>query len=258
MIGIGFNHCSEINSNYLIESLNINHKLVDHYIHIDKEKNWEFVCFYLVHFRAACEVEAFRLFYQFIILRQELYNMISTKGYPLSKRGSNKPSVRSRLFHWTDAEIRFVKRATKRITSGEYTQSYMENNNLNFSEADGSKTTLQQVQYELNRLVRTFDETIIWIDMCKVFEKTPITVKGSFRFKLKHIGNAFYNNGLIDTSWDDGAMSNGFKAMIEAIKLYRTQNPMSHTIHQFKEIIDYNEIDCRVIWEIVHYLRTNH
>jgi hypothetical protein len=247
MIGIGFNHSNRIDSKYLIDSLNINHNLVDHYIHIDKDKNWEFVCFYLVHFKGACEVEAFRLFYQFIILRQELYNMIS-----------NKPSIQSRLFHWTDAEIRFVKKATQRIVSGEYTQSYMENKNLNFNEADGSKSTIQQVQCELNRLVRTIDETMIWIDMCKVFEKTPITVKGSFRFKLKHIGNAFYKNGLIDTSWDDGAMSNGFKAMIEAIKLYRTQTAMSHTIRQFKEIIDYNEIDCRVIWEIVHYLRTNH
>lgn len=247
MIGIGFNHCENIDSKYLIESLNMNHNLVDHYTHIDKDKNWEFVCFYLVHFKAECEVEAFRLFYQFIILRQELYNAIS-----------NKSSVQSRLFHWTDAEIRFVKRATQRITSGEYIQSYMDNKNLNFNEIDGSKSTVHQVQHELNRLVRTFDKTIIWIDMCKVFEKTPITVKGAFRFKLKHIGNAFYNNGLIDTSWGNGAMSNGFKAMIEAIKLYRTETPMTYTIRQFKEIIDYNEIDCRVIWEIVHYLRANH
>jgi predicted RecB family nuclease len=53
-------------------------------------------------------------------------------------------------------------------------------------------------------------------------------------------------------------MSDGFRAMLEAIKLYRTHKPMNREEPIYKDIIDYNEVDCRVVWEIVNYLRANH
>ena len=53
-------------------------------------------------------------------------------------------------------------------------------------------------------------------------------------------------------------MSDGFRAMIKAIELYREEDNMSKNNRYFKQIIDYNEVDCRVIWDIVRYLRVNH
>jgi predicted RecB family nuclease len=33
---------------------------------------------------------------------------------------------------------------------------------------------------------------------------------------------------------------------------------MDENNESYKEIIDYNEVDCRVMWEIVKYLRKKH
>jgi hypothetical protein len=239
MIGIGFSHNERIDSNDLISSLNMDKFKCECCINIDKNKGWEFVCFHLVVFSPNNELEMFRMFYQFIIKRQELFK--NDNDYKKANESYNNGDIfnsmntssllKSRLFHWTDAELRFMRCANKRIGCS---------NN------------------ELVKLIDSFDKITVWIDMCKIFEQVPITVRGSFRFKLKHIGNAFCKNGLIDTNWDDGRMSNGFRAMLEGIKLYRTGVPMTKCVELYKEIIDYNEVDCRVVWEIVNYLRNNH
>jgi hypothetical protein len=245
MIGFGFNHNSRVKSQDLIDGLNIDKTKCDYYIHIDKNKGWEFVCLHLVNFKLQNELEMYRLFYQFIILRQEIFTIM----YDPDNNGDTV--LQSRMFHWTAAEIRFMQRAINRIKSGEYTKHHMENQNE-------VQVSVLQVQRELDDMIANFNSSVVWIDMCKIFETVPIVVKGSFRFKLKHIGNAFCKNGLIDTQWDDGKMSDGFRAMLEAIKLYRSNKPMTQSDEMYKEIINYNEIDCRVVWEIVLYLRTNH
>lgn len=252
MIGFGFNHNPDVDSHQLIDSLNIDRSKCDCFIHIDKDKGWEFVCLHLVNFKLQNELEMYRLFYQFIILRQEIFTFM----YDPENNGTTV--LQSRMFHWTAAEIRFMQRAITRIRSGEYTRYHMENRGLKFEDDTGEQVSVRQVQKELDRLLDNFDASVTWIDMCKVFEQVPIVVKGSFRFKLKHIGNAFCKNGLIDTRWDDGRMSDGFRAMLEAIKLYRSNRPMTKEEQMYKEIIDYNEVDCRVVWEIVNYLRANH
>jgi hypothetical protein len=243
MIGFGFNYDPRVNTQKLLDSLCIDKTKCDYMINLDTVNGWEFICLHLVNFKLQNELEMYRLFYQFIILRQEIFNQIYKSR-----------TLESRMFHWTAAEIRFMDRAIKRIRNGQFTKYHMENKSLDYGDSESVKT----VQEELNRMIDSFDTMVQWIDMCKVFETVPIVVRGSFRFKLKHIGNAFYNNGLIDTHWTDGRMSDGFRAMLEAIKLYRLNKPMSKNEEMYKEIIDYNEIDCRVIWEIVNYLRLNH
>ncbi len=91
--------------------------------------------------------------------------------------------------------------------------------------------------------------------MCKIFQEEPIVIKGAYRFKLKHIANAFHDNGFIKTKWDENDMCDGLSAMFESIYIYRNG---SATNDNFNDIIKYNEIDCRVIWEIVEYLRLKH
>ncbi|VBB17831.1 hypothetical protein YASMINEVIRUS_294 [Yasminevirus sp. GU-2018] len=247
MIGVGFLHDPQINSRVLLESLGVEPSRYNFVHKHDVETGWEFVCLYLTEFKVQNELEIFRLFFDFIISRGELHRLVRELPEP----------DESRLFHWTGAEIRFINRAISRILSGKYVPSHMQNSTLALAGAEGAMTNEEVHQY-LTNLVDLFEQRSKWVDMYKVFESEPIVVKGSYRFKLKHIGNAFHSHGLIDTKWDDGKMSDGFRAMLEAITLYRSNPHITEENPMYKEIIDYNEIDCRVIWEIVTYLRDNH
>ena len=95
-------------------------------------------------------------------------------------------------------------------------------------------------------------DAIQWVDMCSVFTTSKIAVKGSLTFKLKDIARAMHNSGLITTLWQDGEMSNGLSAMKEAIKYYFSDS-RDETI--MNSIVEYNLIDCKVIWDIVKCLR---
>ncbi len=219
MIGIGFQHLkNKIDTRLIINGLEIDRSKCMFYHVYDKD--WEYVCLYLPKFKLENELEMYRIFFQFMIIRQDL----------ISKAHPEINSV-SRAFHWTDAEIRFLERSVQRIIAKDPSQ---------------------------RKLIDQFNTDIVWVDLCKIFQQDPIVVKGCFRYKLKHIANAMYSHGLITTHWSDGEMSDGFRAMLEAIKLYRTDDILSITNKLYKDIVDYNEVDCKVMWDIVRYLRANH
>jgi hypothetical protein len=94
--------------------------------------------------------------------------------------------------------------------------------------------------------------SIQWVDMYEVFISEPITVKGALNFKLKEISKAMHKHGFIKICWDD-KIKDGLNAMISAIDYYNGKN-----IKVMKDIENYNEVDCKVIYEIVDYLRKNH
>ena len=82
-----------------------------------------------------------------------------------------------------------------------------------------------------------------------------ITVKGSFNYSLKSIARSMYDNNMIDTCWDkDSVCSNGLNAMYYAYKIYK--NDYNNDI--MDSIINYNEIDCKVMYEILKYIRTKY
>jgi hypothetical protein len=94
--------------------------------------------------------------------------------------------------------------------------------------------------------------------MYHVFVSEPIVVKGSLNFNLKSIGRAMYDLKYVKTLWSDDGPSDGFGAMIDAVKYYKNKSNFGDSIENkknFQSIIDYNEIDCKIIWEIVDYLR---
>ena len=93
------------------------------------------------------------------------------------------------------------------------------------------------------------------VDLCKIFVKTPIIVKGMFKFKLKEVAGAMYKNGMIQTKWEeDSEIHDGMSAMMSAIDYYKDpKNTNNKKI--MKKIEKYNDIDTRVLWEIVNYLR---
>ncbi len=94
---------------------------------------------------------------------------------------------------------------------------------------------------------------IIYFDLYKLFINNNIVVNGALNFSLKTIGNAMYNNNMIMTKWDSNSIcSNGLDAMFIAYNLYNN-NIINNNI--MKEIAHYNMIDCKIMWEILTYLR---
>ncbi|MCC6686755.1 MAG: hypothetical protein IT205_07185 [Fimbriimonadaceae bacterium] len=97
-----------------------------------------------------------------------------------------------------------------------------------------------------------------------------IYVKGAWGFGLKAIGKALHSLGLIDTLWVEGpadglaAMGGSWVSYHEAaqkgIPVEETSFPdaSGKTHYLYKEIIRYNEIDCRVMAESICYLRRYH
>ena len=95
------------------------------------------------------------------------------------------------------------------------------------------------------------DQHISFYDLNKVFINEPITINGALNYSLKTVAKALKKHKLIDSIWDTTSeCSNGLNAMILANNLYDslTNNIINNSI--MKEIIYYNEIDCKVLWEI--------
>jgi hypothetical protein len=108
-------------------------------------------------------------------------------------------------------------------------------------------------------------KSALWVDFCKIFVSEPILIKGAKKFNLKEIARNMYNHGFIKSKWQD-SLGDGLSAMMEAVQYYRVIENYDQLSEQqkyeynalFKSVIDYNEIDCKTVWEIVNYLRSNH
>ena len=95
-------------------------------------------------------------------------------------------------------------------------------------------------------------------DLYKLFYSNNIVVKGALNFSLKSIAKAMFKNKMITSSWDtSNPCSNGLNAMLLAYKLYKHNTSISGNEPIMKDIIHYNLIDCKVLWEILDYLRIN-
>ena len=100
-----------------------------------------------------------------------------------------------------------------------------------------------------------------WYDLlAKVIREEPVVVRGALGFGLKEVANAFYCHSLIQTNWADSPVD-GLGAMVGAWhcddEVQKRGIPMGE-IALMKEIAQYNEVDCKVMMEIVGYLRENH
>ena len=100
-----------------------------------------------------------------------------------------------------------------------------------------------------------------WYDfLTKVMREEPVVVRGALGFGLKAIANALHSLGLIETDWADSPVD-GLGAMVGAWRCDEEAKkkgvPMTD-LPLIKEIGRYNEVDCKVMMEIVRYLRTNH
>jgi hypothetical protein len=95
---------------------------------------------------------------------------------------------------------------------------------------------------------------IKFYDLNKFFVDNLIVVKGCLNWSLKNIAKKMFEYGFIKTNWNDDNCKDGLSAMILAFKMYKKKSKLQ----DFDPIIKYNEIDCKVMYEILNYLRINH
>lgn len=96
-----------------------------------------------------------------------------------------------------------------------------------------------------------------WFDFLgKVVREEPVVVRGALGFGLKAVAKAMHSHGLVQTLWDDGP-ADGLGAMVGAWWCQGQGAPLA-TQELMREIVEYNEVDCRVMMEAVRYLRMAH
>ena len=100
-----------------------------------------------------------------------------------------------------------------------------------------------------------------WYDfLTKVMREEPVVVRGALGFGLKAVANAFHSHGLIETDWANSPID-GLGAMVGAWRCddeAKEQGVPMSRLPMMNEVAHYNEVDCKVMMEIVCYLRTNH
>jgi len=100
-----------------------------------------------------------------------------------------------------------------------------------------------------------------WFDFLgRVVREEPVVVRGAMGFGLKAVAKALHAHGFVRTLWEDGP-ADGLGAMVGA---WWCQDESSRThktlpeIDLMKEIMQYNEVDCRVMTEAIQYFRQLH
>lgn len=99
-----------------------------------------------------------------------------------------------------------------------------------------------------------------WLDLSEIFKQEPVVIHGCMSFGLKEIALAMKRYNLINTTWNKDIL-NGKSVMLsikEAYDIVRKTNLSLQQISIIKNIIEYNRIDVRVVYEILSYLRNNH
>jgi hypothetical protein len=120
----------------------------------------------------------------------------------------------------------------------------------------------ERINYEKRAEKYNWDNTIHpnkWINFIKIMKSEPIVIKGALNYGLKSIAKAMYSHKMIATIWPENSVcKNGLDAMIAAWNCSKISSelkvPLS-SVSTMGDIINYNRIDCQVVYEIMSYLR---
>lgn len=145
-----------------------------------------------------------------------------------------------KLIHWSFAEPNFWRKAMLR-----------HNKNASLS---------TRLDYRNSSLLKNCK--LEWYDLMDVFKREPIVVRGCLNYSLKSIAKAMHSHDLIETCWDDNSVCfDGMSAMVSAVEagmIADERGLRMADVPLMKEIEKYNEVDCKVMYEIVDYLRQFH
>lgn len=83
-----------------------------------------------------------------------------------------------------------------------------------------------------------------FFDLCKFFQKEAIVIRGCLNFGLKNVAKHMKAHGLIETELS-GECQNGMSAMLLSLDLAKNR----------EHIQKYNEFDCKVLSEILTFVR---
>lgn len=100
-----------------------------------------------------------------------------------------------------------------------------------------------------------------WYDLLNDFKTSPVVVAGCLDFRLKSMAKALHSHELIETTWpspsgEDG-VADGRGAMIAAHKAYAPDTSDAESERLMLDVIRYNEVDCRVLCEMLEFVRGN-
>jgi len=101
----------------------------------------------------------------------------------------------------------------------------------------------------------TFESRVLkewyWFDLERYLRTHSVVIKGAMNYRLKSIARAFKRHGFIETEWGH-TCSDGLSAMTAYISYLEGKLKRHDPV--IIEIIEYNEIDCKVMYEIKKYL----
>ncbi len=100
-----------------------------------------------------------------------------------------------------------------------------------------------------------------WFDLLRrVVRKEPVVIRGAMGFGLKAVARAFREHQLIATDWGSSKVD-GMGAMVGAWRCDKEAAQHGVRLRDtslMKDIAEYNEVDCKVMMEILRYLRAHH
>jgi hypothetical protein len=100
-----------------------------------------------------------------------------------------------------------------------------------------------------------------WYDLLeRIVHPAPVVVRGARSFGLKAVARALKSHGLIETEWGEG-LADGTGAMAgawAAADIAATEGGELGAVELMREVSRYNEIDCRVMAEVLDHLRREH
>jgi hypothetical protein len=96
----------------------------------------------------------------------------------------------------------------------------------------------------------TVFDRIEWIDTWRVFLENELVVKGLYDLKLKNLWKAMKSHGMLTTSCLAENCKNGEDSLYLAHRYYNQAEGAAR-----ESLLLYNEFDCRVIWDILSYLK---
>ena len=94
---------------------------------------------------------------------------------------------------------------------------------------------------------------IKWCDLYRLFKTEPIVIRGCLDYSLKSVAKAMKNHNMINCSIEDNTCNSGMLAMLHAWKYYNSNRVETEIMNS---ISLYNQFDCKVLYEILNYLRT--